>query len=79
MTKRPHRIVVIGTGQRAALITRAVLAAGVPVVAVDASREVRGLKHALTPGPEPKPSPWDTGSRRRAQWKDETNKRGRNR
>lgn len=79
MTKRTHQIVVIGTGQRAALIARAVLAAGVPVVAVDASREVRGLKHALTPEREPNPTPWDTGSRRRAQWKDETNKRGRSR
>lgn len=76
---RPQRVVVIGGGRHARLVAQALLAASVPVVTADASREVRGLKHALTPGPEPKPSPWDTGSRRRAQWKDETNKRGRNR
>lgn len=79
MTNRPPRILVIGTGQKAALIAKAVLAAGVPVVAVDAHREVQGLKHKLTPEPETRPYQWNTGSRKRAQWKDETNKRGRSR
>lgn len=76
---RPQRAVVIGGGRHARLLVQAVLAAGVPVVAVDAHREVQRLRQELTPDPETMPYQWDTGSRRRAQWKDETNKRGRSR
>lgn len=76
---RPQRVVVIGGGRHTRLLAQAVLAAGVPVVAVDAHREIQGPRHELPPEREPKPSPWDTGSRRRAQWKDETNKCGRSR
>ena len=70
---RPIKVAVIGGGRSAMLLAQAVLAAGVPVVLVEDRRIAQAQIHGL------KPSPWDTGSRTRAQWKDETNKRGRNR
>ena len=76
---RPIKVAVIGGGRSARLLAQAVLAAGVQVVSVDERRMAQAQMHGLKLPSEPKPSPWDTGSRTRAQWKDETNKRGRNR
>lgn len=75
---RPIKVAVIGGGRSAGLLVQAVLAAGVAVLSVE-ERRIAKAQHGLKRPSEPNPSPWDTGSRTRAQWKDETQKRGRNR
>lgn len=63
---RSIKVAVIGGGRRARLLAQAVLAVSGQVVAVAAK-------------PEPRAYGWDASTRKRAQWKDETNRRGRNR
>ena len=70
---RSIKVAVIGGGRSARLLAQAVLATCLPVVSIEERRIAQAQIHGL------KPSPWDTGNRKRAQWKDETNKRGRNR
>lgn len=66
MADRPIKVAVIGGGRHARLLAQAVLAVGGQVAAVAAT-------------PEPRAYGWDARNRKRAQWKDETSKRGRNR
>ena len=65
---RTVKVVIVGGNRHARLLAQAVIAASLPVSIVPPENPLKATHRNDA-----------TGSRRRAQWKDETNKRGRSR
>lgn len=80
MTDRKTRVLVVGIGQSRSLLVKAAITAGEMVVIDSEHRKSRELSVPIkVSGALPTRAYWNDSSRRRAQWKDETNKRGRSR
>lgn len=64
----PVKVVIVGGGRHTRLLAQAVIAASLPVSIVPPENPLKAT-HRI----------YATGNRKRAQWKDETNRRGRSR